>query len=247
MQPMRAALVACSAALVACNAISGVDDLAFGGAGGAAASSATQGSGGETSQATVASSTVSASSTSSASSSSSVATASASTSASSGGDPCGNGAKDFGEQCDDGNGDAGDGCSPTCTVECGLPDEVQDPATHHCYRYFAVPDDWATHEAQCEAWRQGAKLAVVRSAAEATFIDTNSPSVPQLWLGGTNGGMGSTFTWLDGEPFDYTPWEANQPNNPTVLACLAFDGGTQFVDIPCATADVSGVCEYPLP
>ena len=238
-------------ALGGCNAISGIGDLSFD-QGGAGATSSADGGASTTAQTSTSTGSTSAGGSTASSTGATTSTTSSSSSSSAGagagGNPgCGNGAIDPPEECDDGNSLDGDGCSAACVVECGAgPGEEQDPDTHHCYLYLPAPGPWSMHESACESWRAGAKLAVVRNIAEASFIATANPALPQLWLGGTNRGSGSVFTWIDGEPFDYAPWESGQPNNPTVLACVALNGGTGFVDIPCDTTDVDGVCEYPL-
>jgi cysteine-rich repeat protein len=161
---------------------------------------------------------VSVSSGGSASSSSSASTASggsggggAASSGGSGGivDPpvCGNGVIESAEECDDENDATGDGCA-ACLVECSARSEVEDPATHHCYR-FTVSQSWDNALADCTQW--GGHLAAITSLAEIAFVRTHLKE--RTWIGGSEKATEGTWVWQTGEPWAYAPWNVGEPNN----------------------------------
>ncbi|MFH2036688.1 MAG: lectin-like protein [Candidatus Zixiibacteriota bacterium] len=110
--------------------------------------------------------------------------------------------------------------------------------------YAVVPKILFWNEAMVEASLTSlngvtAHLATVTSQAENDFIfdsiivGTNQPSIEdQFWLGGRNDyGMG--WKWITDEPFEYTNWAPNEPNNgPDVALSMWGYNGTGPTHIP---------------
>jgi len=91
----------------------------------------------------------------------------------------------------------------------------------HCYWLHIDRQTWPTARMRCQT--DGGDLVTILSAAENQFVlsigrFTNSP--PELWLGGTDGKVGSDRTgpgpykWVTGEPWGYTNWNAGPPAQP---------------------------------
>lgn len=119
---------------------------------------------------------------------------------------CGDGIVDGAEQCDDENGVAGDGCD-ACQVECDGSDHFLDLRTLHCYR-FAPAATWQASVQACEAW--GGHLSAITDAAEMAFVLEHVTE--QTWIGASELDVEDTWVWVSGEPWDYTPWLMNEPN-----------------------------------
>lgn len=98
----------------------------------------------------------------------------------------------------------------------------------HCYEAVLVPGlTWLESEAACEA--RGGYLATLTSADENAFAYGLVSDRDEFWfldafgngLGPWIGGFqapGSTepdggWEWVTGEPWDYTNWEEDQPDN----------------------------------
>lgn len=135
--------------------------------------------------------------------------AGAGTASSAGGAPttCGNGTIESTEECDDGNDTTGDGCA-SCTVECSGAGEVEDPATHHCYR-FTASIAWDAAVTECAAW--GGHLSSITSEAELDFVRLHIQQ--RTWIGGNELRNERTWAWDNGEPWSFAPWNDGEPND----------------------------------
>ncbi|MEJ7729979.1 MAG: lectin-like protein [Polyangiaceae bacterium] len=164
---------------------------------------------------------------------------------------CGNGTIEAPEECDDGNDATGDGCA-ACLVECSGAGEVEDPATHHCYR-FAGEQSWDNALADCTQW--GGHLAAVTSDAEIAFVRPHLEE--RTWIGGNEKAKEGQWIWQNGEPWAYAPWNVGEPNNggnntgggpPDDEDCLElYDNANDiapygFADSDCPAAHVA-LCE----
>ncbi|HSY41845.1 MAG TPA: C-type lectin domain-containing protein [Polyangia bacterium] len=91
----------------------------------------------------------------------------------------------------------------------------------HCYWTHADPASWVDSESGCEG--EGGTLATVLSAQENTFL-VQLGTQDQLfqgaavWLGANDGKASAdmsgpgTYSWVTGEPWDYTNWHEGQPD-----------------------------------
>ncbi len=111
----------------------------------------------------------------------------------------------------------------------GVFGPVTDPETLHVY-YAVVRNSRVTwDEANAEALRlrhegKAGSLAAVSSAAESSFLLTSFPYTHHgFWLGGLGlaeraeaAGLG--WSWVNGEPWRYTPWFRGEEPTPSEMA-----------------------------
>jgi len=119
------------------------------------------------------------------------------------------------------------GLSSPAAIGTVLDGPVVDPANGYSY-YLLNNSDWT--DAQATAQSMGGNLATVENAAENNWILNTFGGYGGverfLLIGFTdpsqdkNGGShASNFVWVDGEPVNYTNWNAGEPNN---------EGGDEF-------------------
>jgi Lectin C-type domain len=90
---------------------------------------------------------------------------------------------------------------------------VFSPATQHCYLVDEEQRTFAAAQTHCKALK--AHLITLANQAENDFAW--SLHGDEHWIGSQDGktpkqsGVG-TYTWVTGEPFDYTNWSQDQPN-----------------------------------
>ncbi len=81
-------------------------------------------------------------------------------------------------------------------------------------------------EANCEA--NGGYLATIGSSQEDMFIWKMGGRV-DAWIGFDDAADGETWTWVDGEPVNYTNWAPGSPSNLSASQnYAAFSGGMQW-------------------
>jgi hypothetical protein len=134
------------------------------------------------------------------------------------------------------------------------PDATFYSETKHCY---LVVHDMATFaQARMHCSSLGAHLVTLSDQAENDFVwglDNN-----EHWIGATDGKgqketTPGTYTWVDGEPFNYTHWSPGQPN-ASATDCVGPGGtcyehcafhwnGGQWNDRYCAHT-IEAVCEW---
>ncbi len=81
------------------------------------------------------------------------------------------------------------------------------------YKAFEESLDWFEAKARCE--EMGGHLMTVTSSEEQNIIAdllNNSPR-DNYWLGATDTEVEGEWKWITGEPFEYTNWNAGEPNN----------------------------------
>ncbi|GGF32977.1 hypothetical protein GCM10011519_03040 [Marmoricola endophyticus] len=96
-----------------------------------------------------------------------------------------------------------------------------NPANGHTSTYAAVGGyvTWADARDVAAATPASAgctnHLAVLTSEAEKSFVDDTLGLQGGYWLGGVRdrSAEGAPFTWVTGEAFDYTNWDAGEPND----------------------------------
>jgi hypothetical protein len=100
-------------------------------------------------------------------------------------------------------------------TECAAfsPDATFLPATQHCYLVDNEPRTFAAAQMHCKELK--AHLVTLANEAENDFAW--SLHGDEHWIGSQDGkmpkqsGVGK-YTWVTGEPFDYTNWSKDQPN-----------------------------------
>jgi hypothetical protein len=105
-----------------------------------------------------------------------------------------------------------------------LPVRSQDFSSHS-YRVIARSLSW--HEARADAESRGGHLATITSQAELDHVLALGilPDSGSYWLGATDAASPGTWTWVTGEPWDYTRWAPGEPNSVGVENCLHSFGG----------------------
>jgi len=81
------------------------------------------------------------------------------------------------------------------------------------YKVYDLGMTWHDAKRNCE--ELGGHLATITSQEEQNFIEglivNHSKNI--YWLGGTDEAHEGQWEWITGEPFDYTNWDYNEPNN----------------------------------
>ena len=102
----------------------------------------------------------------------------------------------------------------------------------HSYEVFAVPGGVTWQNARTAAQAKGGDLATLTSAAENAFVfaladnaiywnNPNGLDSAGPWIGGIqppgSAEPAGGWSWVTGEPFVFTNWSSNSPNNNTTL------------------------------
>ena len=113
---------------------------------------------------------------------------------------------------------------------------------------------WAEARAACVSFGLGAHLASIHSNAENTFVSQLNPTgAAQRWIGAqlvrtaTPQRAPFNYTWTDGSSFDFSLFQANQPDDQTGAEdCLQIDQQvpSQWSDASCTLTRPS-VCKRP--
>lgn len=83
----------------------------------------------------------------------------------------------------------------------------------HAYAYITTHLNWDAAKAAAEGQIYNGKLGhlvTLASAAENAFIVSIVPK-HEIWLGGKK--INNTWTWVTGEPWSFTKWAGNRPDN----------------------------------
>jgi hypothetical protein len=95
--------------------------------------------------------------------------------------------------------------TPTAT-----PDErVLNPENQHLYLFIGNPDTW--HRARDYCASRGGHLVTIESASENGFV--RELAGVGSWLGATDEIQEGTWVWVTGESWDFSDWDAGEPNN----------------------------------
>jgi len=90
---------------------------------------------------------------------------------------------------------------------------LRNPWNGHEYERFDTSMTWHGAKSFCES--KGGHLATLTSQEENDFVYTNlavpSPYIP--WIGATDEAAEGVWTWVTGEPWEYTKWYPGEPNN----------------------------------
>jgi hypothetical protein len=88
--------------------------------------------------------------------------------------------------------------------------KTEDGGNDHWYERVNAEVTW--HQAKQQAEDMGGHLATITSDAENTWVYDNFGG-GDAWLGATDEGSEGTWIWVTGEPWGYTRWASNQPDN----------------------------------
>jgi hypothetical protein len=95
-----------------------------------------------------------------------------------------------------------------------LAGPVANAANGHLY-YLLAPDNWTNSEAA--AVSLGGHLVTINSQAENAWVVSRFSTYGRvnrgLWIGLTDQRSEGTFEWVSGEPFTYSNWGQDEPNN----------------------------------
>jgi hypothetical protein len=118
------------------------------------------------------------------------------------------------------------------------------PNNGHAYQRFDVTLNWADAKTVCV--NLGAYLATITSQQENEWIRTNlTVGVNNTWLGGTDVGHVGTWTWITGEPWNYTNWNTGEPNFPGIEDYLEIYGTGYWNNRPGYPATSEAyICEW---
>lgn len=90
----------------------------------------------------------------------------------------------------------------------------------HWYQRVEVPMSWPDADAVCRAL--GGHLATLTSPAENDFVYFKLAADSIAWLGAQRDSAGQ-WSWITGEPFDWTNWAPGEPSNwENVERCLNY-------------------------
>jgi hypothetical protein len=90
--------------------------------------------------------------------------------------------------------------------------QVDAQFTNHIYR--AVSGSLTWHQAEADAEARGGHLATITSQAELDYILALGILPNETyWLGATDEGHEGVWTWVTGEPWEFSAWAAGEPNN----------------------------------
>jgi hypothetical protein len=110
------------------------------------------------------------------------------------------------------------------TVLLGCSMSAADFSNH---TYIAVSGPFTWHQAKADAEARGGYLATITSKDELDHIASlNAFPKDAYWLGGTDEGHEGTWVWVTGEPWDFTWWAPNEPNNLGIENFVAGTTGT---------------------
>jgi len=122
-----------------------------------------------------------------------------------------------------------------------VPSPVTWAANDHDYAVVLAPlITWDGAAAAAAALAGGWHLATITSAAEQSFVGSLPLSGSEFWLGGLQNPLttvpaGANWSWVTGEPFTYTNWNAttfSEPNDfygPGTEQYLGILGSSLFV------------------
>jgi C-type mannose receptor len=91
---------------------------------------------------------------------------------------------------------------------------IVNPNNNHTY-YLTEPQSWNDAEALANLY--GGHLATIRNQDENDWLQATfgfaDETFHQFWIGLNDFDTPGTFTWIGGEPVDFTNWAEGQPDN----------------------------------
>ena len=120
--------------------------------------------------------------------------------------------------------------------------EVPDNATYlgefEGHEYYVINEYVSWSDANDVAQNAGGYLATISSPEENEFvrssIESNLGSGDAVWFGLVDiMSDGTGWSWITGEPLDYTNWAAGEPNGPGQEDCGEFYNSGEWNDTHC--------------
>jgi hypothetical protein len=117
-----------------------------------------------------------------------------------------------------------------CVVSSVTAQIVTNPVNGHAYQFVRLRGEVSWHDARAAAEERGGYLMTITDPIESdiatAFLDGMGA---EAWLGGTDEAVEGVWTWVTGEPWDYTNWYPGEPNaayeNEDYLLCQYATGG----------------------
>ncbi|MEL6867511.1 MAG: SdrD B-like domain-containing protein, partial [Bacteroidota bacterium] len=104
-------------------------------------------------------------------------------------------------------------CEPDCKdVSNHIEDYIYVGEFNNSKYYCSNGDHFTWAEAKAKAEAIGGYLVVINDAQENEYLRSNIMN-PDIWIGFTDVDDEGNFTWVNGDPVDYTNWNAGEPNN----------------------------------
>ena len=135
---------------------------------------------------------------------------------------------------------------PCVVAHCAVESRVEDGGNGHWYRFDSPHVNWDVQRRAATA--AGGYLACIAAGVENSFVRNLIPIGDVAYLGAIRTASG--WSWVSGEPWTYTNWNAGEPNGSTVgeVVWLERDSGgwndhTQTYDIQGAIIEWSADCD----
>jgi tetratricopeptide (TPR) repeat protein len=130
----------------------------------------------------------------------------------------------------DGNTELSEVATPSPTPDL----RVLNPENNHYYLYSGNSTDpmlrtWRGAYDACIAL--GGYLATIQDESENAFVFALTSETDQTWLGASDDAQEGKWTWVTGEPWEYTNWDAGEPNAYSGANYLTFKFGPTWNDM----------------
>ncbi len=124
--------------------------------------------------------------------------------------------------------------------------QITNTTNGHTYQRIDNVQSWESAQSYCAL--NGGYLASIRSSEEDNFVRSNfyyNAYGSNMWLGGSDTQTEGMWQWTSGEPWEYSNWHPNEPNNGTSENCLAYwgDFGGMWNNVRC-DVEYNFVCEW---
>ncbi len=131
-----------------------------------------------------------------------------------------------------------------------------DGGNGHCYEFVAPPGGitWTSAKTAAEGrtfLETPGHLATVTSQGEWDFLFDNFPHAYN-WIGLSDTAQEGHYEWVTGEPFEFSAWKRNEPNNAGDEDYIHYDGGGwndfhNWATVYSAEYPHHYIVEYPVP
>ncbi len=80
-------------------------------------------------------------------------------------------------------------------------------------RFELVQGNFTWQQAKTDAESRGGSLATIKSQEEQDEVEALLHGNASYWIGASDAGQEGQWTWVDGDAFTFTHWNAGEPNN----------------------------------
>ncbi len=95
------------------------------------------------------------------------------------------------------------------SVRCIKEDQFKEYQNHLYKLVDTATTSW--HDAKNYCANQGGHLVTISSSDEQQFVNSIAHKI--IWLGGTDEGNEDNWSWITGEPWNYSNWDVGIPDN----------------------------------